>query len=302
MTDLQSKTQLGDLRHAVGRTARPLRPIGRRRSVSGFSLLVPLLVLVTLAFNLPLLSMAAWSIVDTTGKLTAEHYVAFATSSLYLPVIARTLRVALTVSVACALAGYPLAYWMTFLSRRGRTIALAIIVTSFWVSILVRTYAWIVVLGNAGLVNRLLLQFGLVDKPVQFLYGELGVSIGMVNVLLPFMLLPLYAAMLQIDPKLRQVAYTLGATPGQFFRRIFVPLTLPALSATFVLVFILSIGFYITPAILGGGKVPLIANMLDILINQFPRWNLASAISLVLLLLTLGLYALYQQLRTRSVG
>jgi putative spermidine/putrescine transport system permease protein len=96
------------------------------------------------------------------------------------------------------------------------------------------------------------------------------------------------------------MAYTLGASSGQFFRRIFFPLTLPALAATFVLVFILSLGFYITPAILGGGKVPLIANMLDILINQFPRWNLAAAISIVLLVLTLALYAVYQLLRRKT--
>ncbi len=301
MTNLHSKSDFGELRLAAAAERNAPRPGGKQRRPNGFTMVLPLFVFILLAFNLPLLLTAAWSVLDPVkGTLTGEHYATFATSQIYLAVIARTARVALTVSVVCALIGYPLAYWMTLLTRRGQLIALAIIVTSFWVSILVRTYAWIVVLGNAGLVNRLLQWSGVTDKPVQFLYGEIGVVIGMVNVLLPFMLLPLFAAMLQIDPRLRQIAYTLGASAGQFFWRIFFPLTLPALSATFVLIFILSLGFYITPAILGGGKVPLVANMLDILINQFPRWNLASAISVVLLILTLGLYALYQRLRSRK--
>ena len=281
----------------------PFAAIRRPRRVvaSGLVWVLPLLVFIGVGFNLPLLMTAAWSVLDqASGHFTPANYVDFATSKIYLTVVLRTGRVALTVSLVCALVGYPLAYWMTGLSRRGQMFALGIIVTSFWVSILVRTYAWIVVLGNAGIVNRTLQAVGLTDRPLPFLYNELGVSIGMVNVLLPFMLLPLYAAMLQIDPRLRPMAYTLGASSGQFFRRVFFPLTLPALAATFVLVFILSLGFYITPAILGGGKVPLIANMLDILINQFPRWNLAAAISIVLLVLTLALYAVYQLLRRKT--
>ncbi|WP_137391963.1 ABC transporter permease [Rhodoligotrophos defluvii] len=297
MTDLQTAAEAGTV--GIERD-RPAQRPRRRDKVFGFGFVVPLLAFITLAFNLPLLLTAAWSLVDpVSGSLTIAHYVEFATSSIYWTVIARTARVAFIVSVLCAVIGYPLAYWMTLLSRRGQVIALAIIVTSFWVSILVRTYAWIVVLGNAGLVNRALQYLGVIDRPIEFLYGELGVIIGMVNVLLPFMLLPLYAAMRQVDPRLRAVAYTLGASQGEFFRRVFFPLSLPALSASFVLVFILSLGFYITPAILGGGRVPLIANMLDILINRFPRWNLASAMSVVLLVLTLVLYGVYQRLRSR---
>lgn len=303
MSDLPMKPHAGEAPLGTQATPSAARRARQSRLPSGFALVVPLLVFICVAFNLPLLMTIAWSFIDPAKDgLTLHHYADFLSSSTYLSVIARTARVALTVSAVCALVGYPLSYWMTFLSRRGQRLALAIIVTSFWVSILVRTYAWIVVLGNAGLINRLLLQVGVIDKPIQFLYGELGVCIGMINVLLPFLLLPLYAAMVQIDPRLRQIAYTLGASSSQFFWRVFFPLTLPALSATFVLIFILSLGFYITPAILGGGKVPLIANMLDLLINQFPHWNLASAMAVVLLCLTLGLYGLYQRLRSRTAG
>lgn len=275
-----------------------IRSVGGARRTASFLLLVPLTLVIGLAFDLPLLMTALWSITDfKTGSLTPEYYQAFFGKPLYLTVVWRTVEIAFAVSCVCALIGYPLSYWMTTLSPRGQKISLVIIVMSFWVSILVRTYAWIVILGNAGLVNRSLQYLGLTDRPVQFLYGEVGVCIGMVNVLLPFLLLPLYAAMLQIDPRLRQIALTMGATSSQFFWRVFFPMTLPALAATFILVFILSLGFYITPAILGGGKVPMIANMLDMLINQFPHWSLAAAISCVMLALTLGLFAAYQSLR-----
>lgn len=275
-----------------------IRSIGGGRRTASFLLLVPLTLVIGLAFDLPLLMTALWSITDfKTGSLTPEYYQAFFGKPLYLAVVWRTVEIVFAVSCVCALIGYPLSYWMTTLSPRGQKISLVIIVMSFWVSILVRTYAWIVILGNAGLANRSLQYLGLTDRPVQFLYGEVGVCIGMVNVLLPFLLLPLYAAMLQIDPRLRQIALTMGATSTQFFWRVFFPMTLPALAATFILVFILSLGFYITPAILGGGKVPMIANMLDMLINQFPHWSLAAAISCVMLALTLGLFAAYQSLR-----
>jgi putative spermidine/putrescine transport system permease protein len=274
--------------------------IKRSRLAASLFLLLPLALIIGLAFNLPLLMTAIWSITDLkSGSLTPEYYQAFFGTRIYLTVVWRTLQITFAVSLLCALIGYPLSYWMTTLSPRGQKISIVIIIMSFWVSVLVRTYAWIVILGNAGLVNRGLQYLGITDHPVQFLYGQLGVCIGMINVLLPFLLLPLYAAMLQIDPRLRQIALTMGATSTQFFWRVFFPMTLPALSATFILVFILSLGFYITPAILGGGKVPMIANMLDMLINQFPHWSLAAAMSCVMLALTLGLFAVYQTLRGR---
>jgi putative spermidine/putrescine transport system permease protein len=201
------------------------------------------------------------------------------------------------VTVVTILLGYPLAYWATRLSDTARFVVLGLVVTTFWVSILVRTYAWIVVLGSAGLINRSLMGMGLIEKPVQFLYNEVGISIGMVNVLLPFLVLPLYAAMVRVDPRLMQVAQTMGAKPSRVFWQVFFPLTIGALVTSAILVFILALGFYITPAILGGGKVPLVANMMDLLINRVANWNMAAVVSVVLLAMTLSLYALYQRLR-----
>jgi ABC-type spermidine/putrescine transport system permease subunit I len=215
-------------------------------------------------------------------------------------IIWRTLGVALEVTIITVLLGYPLAYWTTRLRPRLRMLVLTLVVVTFWVSILVRTYAWIVILGNAGLVNRALQGMGLTAKPIEFLYNETGILIGMANVLLPFLVLPLYAAMIRVDRRQLQVAETLGASRLRIFWQVFFPLTLPTLAASAILVFILSLGFYITPAVLGGGKVPLIANMMDLLINRFARWEIAAVVSVVLMAMTLSLYAVYQWLRERA--
>ncbi|UUZ77021.1 ABC transporter permease [Polaromonas sp. P1(28)-13] len=258
-------------------------------------LVAPLLLAMVVGFNLPLAAMLAQSVVSTAG-FTLQHLREVFEASAYLKVLGTTFRIALITSVVCVLLGYPLAYWLRRLSPRWQAVALALVVIPFWISILVRTYAWIVVLGNAGIVNRSLLALGLIDTPISFLYNELGVVIGTVNVLLPFLVLPLFAAMLKIDEQLLRAAETLGASPWTVFWRIFFPLSVPALAAGSVLVFILTLGFFITPAVLGGGRVPMIATMLDLFVNQMPNWELASAISAVLLVVTLALFALYLRL------
>jgi ABC-type spermidine/putrescine transport system permease subunit I len=186
------------------------------------------------------------------------------------------------------------------LNGRWRLLVLGTVVLTFWVSILVRTYSWIVILGNDGIVNRILVATGLRQEPASFLYNQVGVIIGTTNVLLPFLILPLFAAMVRLDNRLLQAAASLGASRLTIFWKIFFPLTLPAFAAGAVLVFILTLGFFITPAILGGGRVPMIANMMDLLINRLPRWELAAAISTVLLIITLMFFAVYQWLNARA--
>ena len=285
--------------HSIGR--------GRERSSGGWPRLVnlpfvaPMAILVLLFFDLPLLLAFGWSIRDhKTHEFTLENYEEFFTSRIYIQIIWRTFFIAAIVTFSCAVLAYPLAYWMSRLSPRHQLIAICCVVVPFWVSILVRTYAWIVVLGNGGIVNRWLQGLGLTDRPVSFLYNEFGVTLGMVNVLLPFLILPLYAAMLKFDKRLAQVAATLGAKDRAIFWRVFFPVTFPALAAGMVLVFILSLGFFITPAILGGGKVPMIANAMDMLINRFSRWEMAAVVSAMLLAFTLTFYAFYQWLRART--
>lgn len=260
-------------------------------------MLVPGLLIIFVVFNYPLFGTALWAVHDPGGGWTLEHIRNFIDTSSYRRIIWRTVLISLQVTGLCILLGYPLAYWATRLSPRGRLVVLGLVVTTFWVSILVRTYAWIVILGSAGLVNRSLIGIGLIERPIQFLYNETGILIGMVNVLLPFFVLPVYAAMARIDPRLGLAAATMGASPTRIFWQVFMPLTVPAVATSAILVFILSLGFYITPAVLGGGRVPMIANMMDMMINRFANWEMAAVVSCVLLGMTVILYGIYQRLR-----
>ena len=265
------------------------------------SFVVPLLLFVVIVFDIPLIVTSLWSFTDEqTGAATLANYGEFLSSDIYARIIWRTMLIALMVTVLCALLGYPLAYWTTRLSPVWQVVALGTVILTFWVSILVRTYAWIVILGNGGVVNRWLQSAGLTRAPVEFLYNEYGVMVGMMNVLLPFFVLPLYASMRRIDRRLLDMAESLGASRLESFWRVFFPLSLPGLGASMVLAFILSLGFFITPAILGGGRVPMVANMMDLLINQFARWPMAAVVSVALLLVTLLFYGIYQWLRERS--
>jgi putative spermidine/putrescine transport system permease protein len=276
-----------------------LAPAARMRpGPAGAAYVAPLFLFMLLAFNVPIILMLSWSIAAPPDVLA--HYAQIFERAVYLKVLGNTFRIALIATAVCVVLGYPLAYWMRSLSPGRQLIALALVVLPFWVSILVRTYAWIVILGNDGVVNRALQGLGLVRAPVSFLYNQFGVILGTVNILLPFLVLPLFAAMLKIDERLLQAAASLGASERTVFWRVFFPLTVPSLAAGAILVLILTLGFFITPAILGGGRVPMIANMLDLLINRLPRWELAAAISTVLLILTLACYAAYRWVGGRA--
>ena len=274
--------------------------MNKANRLEGFGFIAPLLVLMVVAFNAPIVYMLGLAFWEKGRGFTLEHYEGLLEAPVYLRVLGNTMRIALIATLANIIIGYPLAHWMRGLGARGRMIAVALVVLPFWVSILVRTYAWIVVLGNGGIVNRALQWSGLTDSPVSFLYNELGVTIGMANVLLPFLVLPLFAAMLRIDDRLLPAAASTGAPPRTIFWKVYFPLTLPALAAGALLVFILCLGFYVTPAILGGGRVPMISNLLDTLINQIPRWEQASAISTILLIVTLAIFAAYRRLDRKA--
>jgi putative spermidine/putrescine transport system permease protein len=269
-----------------------------RQIPAGAAYVAPLFLFMLLVFNLPIALMLSWSVAAPPDMLA--HYGQIFERAVYLKVLGNTFRIALIATVVCVALGYPLAYWMRGLSPGRQMIAIALVVLPFWVSILVRSYAWIVILGNDGLINRMLEGLGLIGTPMSFLYNEFGVILGTANVLLPFLVLPLFASMLRLDERLLQAAASLGASSWTVFWRVFFPLTLPSLAAGAILVFILSLGFFITPAILGGGRVPMIANMLDLLINRLPRWELAAAISTILMIMTLACYAAYRRVGARA--
>lgn len=272
---------------------------GRSVSSRSGSYVLPLLILMVVAFDLPILWMLSRSIFAPDPTL--EPWVELVTRSFHRKILANTFEIAGITVLACAALGYPLAYWISRLSLRPvlRTIVVGMVVLPFWVSILVRTYAWIVVLGRHGLVNRALMEVGLVDTPIAFLYNRAGIIVGTTNVLLPFLVLPLLATMMRIDERLLHAAATLGASSRAIFWRVFFPLTLPAFAAGLVLVFILSLGFYVTPAVLGGNKVPMIASLIDEYMNVVPKWELGAALTAVLLITTLALFTLYKLLLAR---
>lgn len=283
----------------TGRARRPPDscPSGRarvRRPPRGLLFTAPLAAVLLVTFGLPLAGIALRS-VGSLDDPSLEYYRQLVESPAYLRVLGNTFVIALTVTVVTSVLGYPLALWISQLSPRARLIAVTLVVLPFWTSILVRTYSWIIILGQRGVVNETLLDLGLVGSPLQLIYNELGVTIGMVHVLLPFLVLPLTASMLSFDERLLRAGSSLGAPPRTVFARIYFPLTVPALAAGGILVFILSLGFFITPALLGGGQVPMIATVLDTFINRLPRWELAAALSMVLLAASLVCYAVYRR-------
>jgi len=264
-----------------------------KKKIKGISYILPPLIIVVISFNIPLFLMLIRSLFSP--DFTFEQYVYLVDHPIYLQILANTFKTAIIVSLLCCLLAYPLAHWITLLAGQVKLFVLGIIAMSFLVSILIRTYAWIVILGNNGIVNRTLLEMGLIGSPLQLIYNDLGVTLGTINVLLPFAIFPLYAAMLKIDKRLIKAAYSLGSKPITVFTKIYLPLTLPTLLSSAILVFIMTLGFFITPAILGGGKVQMVATILDTLINRLANWNLASAISTILLMVTIALYIVYRK-------
>lgn len=254
---------------------------------------MPLLIFLFITFVFPMLGVLARSVEGS--DLTVEHYQTVAESSTYRGILGDTFRIAAVTMVVTAIIGYPLAYWIVNLTPKWRIIAVILVVLPFWTSILVRTYAWIVILGFRGVINEALIRVGILSEPIQLVFNEFGVILGTVHVLMPFMVLPLLAAMMAVDSRLTRAGSSLGGRPLTVFWRIFFPLTLPAFAAGAILVFIMTLAFFVTPAVLGGGRVPMISTVLETLINRSPRWELAAALSMVLLVASLLFYGVYQR-------
>ncbi|HET7095120.1 MAG TPA: ABC transporter permease [Thermomicrobiales bacterium] len=213
----------------------------------------------------------------------------------YVRVIWITIQIALGVTITTLLLGYPVAYALASLPASRANVLMIFILVPFWTSILVRTYAWMALLGRDGLINEVLMGLRLVDHPASLLNTRLAVYIGMVHILLPFMILPLYAVMRGIDRNLMRAAENLGARPWQVFRRVFLPLSLPGVAAGCLLVFILSLGFYITPSLLGGQRDIMISMLIQQQVTQL-RWGFASALGLALLVISLIFYLAFVRL------
>jgi ABC-type spermidine/putrescine transport system permease subunit I len=230
------------------------------------------------------------SFVDKSG-LTFAHYLRLLHPS-YLITLRTTFELSILVTAICALLGYPLAYLLSQVGRRTGAAMLLLILFPVWTSLLVRCYAWLVLLQRRGLVNTWLTDAGVIETPLALVHNFTGTAIGMVHIMLPFMVLPLYATMRSIDRDYLKAAANLGASPAIAFRTVFLPLSVPGLAAGIVIVFVLCLGFYVTPALLGGGRVMMWSMQIERNVAYHSDWGAASALGVVLLVLTIGMLAL----------
>jgi putative spermidine/putrescine transport system permease protein len=228
---------------------------------------------------------------DIQGNITQVD----ADTAAFAKILVRTFQISAVVTLCCLLLGYPLAYWLSTLPARKANILMILVLVPFWTSILVRVAAWIVLLQSNGLVNRSLMGLGLTDEPIPLLFNRLGVVIAMVHILLPFMILPLYSVMKSVPPTYLRAAVSLGSSPLAAFFRVYVPQTYPGVGAGGLLVFILSIGYYVTPALLGGADDQMLSYYIAQYTNVNVNWGMACALGGVLLTATLVLYALYRR-------
>jgi putative spermidine/putrescine transport system permease protein len=283
---------------AGGRSRRSLRDLAGNR----WSLLVlPGVVFLAVFFLAPLVMMSLRSVTDPQDA-GLSNYARFFADEAYLRVLINTFWIALVSTVTCLVVGYPFAYLMTVVPGRVAGLLLIAVLLPFWSSLLVRTFAWQVILRDTGIINRFLLDLGLISSPLTLIRTTLGVILGMSHILLPFMVLPIYAVMRRIDPEYGRAAANLGAPPMSAFLRVFVPLSLPGVVAGCLLVFVLALGFYITPALLGGLHDQMISQLIVQQIQQRLDWGFGTAMSVVLMVITLViLFVASRLIRLRDV-
>jgi len=217
-------------------------------------------------------------------------------AQVYIPLYLKTLRDAFIITVCCLLLAYPLAYVIARASPRNANLLLVLVLLPFWTSVLVRTTAWIALLQTNGVLNSVLSWSGLIRQPLEILFTETATIITMTHILLPFMILPLYATMKGIDPSFMRAALSLGSRPFPAFLRVYLPMTLPGLSAGAMIVFIISVGFFIIPALVGGTEGQMISNLIAFHMQQSGNWELAAALGALLLFVILVLYWVYDRL------
>jgi putative spermidine/putrescine transport system permease protein/spermidine/putrescine transport system permease protein len=254
-----------------------------------FGLTTPYLFMVFFLIIIPIGWLFYMSFIGRDGTLSMENYARMLKSKAYVRIFLTTFKISFFTTLICAVLGYPLAYFMSQLSNRWANICMIGVLIPFWTSLLVRTYAWLVLLQKKGVVNTLAVDIGLISEPIKFVHNTSGTLIGMVHIMLPFLILPLFANMKAIDKDCLKAASSLGATPTRAFWTVFFPLSIPGLLAGLLIVFVLCLGFYVTPAVLGGGKVIMAAMKISSNIELYFSWGAASALGVVLLTVTMAI-------------
>ena len=252
-----------------------------------FGLASPAILLILVILVIPVGWLFYVSFIGADGNFSLENYERMLARKSYARIFRTTFEVSFLTTGLCILIGYPLAYFISGLPNRGANLCLITVLLPFWTSLLVRTYAWLVLLQKRGLVNDWAISLGLWNEPIKIVHNMTGNLIGMVHIMLPFLILPVYGAMRAINQDYMKAAANLGAGPKRAFWTVFFPLTLPGLFAGSLMVFILCLGFFVTPAVLGGGKVIMVSMKIVSNIELFVNWGAASALGVVLLVLTM---------------
>jgi len=264
-----------------------LRADERLERLKLFGLGAPAISLILVILVIPVGWLFYVSFIGADGRFSLENYGRMIERKSYARIFRTTFEVSFLTTGLCILIGYPLAYFLSQLPNRVANLCLITVLLPFWTSLLVRTYAWLVLLQKRGLVNDWAISLGLWDEPLKIVHNMTGTLIGMVHIMLPFLILPVYGAMRAIDRDYMKAASNLGASPRRAFWTVFFPLTTPGLFAGSLMVFILCLGFFVTPAVLGGGKVIMVSMKIVSNIELFVNWGAASALGVVLLVLTM---------------
>jgi putative spermidine/putrescine transport system permease protein len=248
------------------------------------------MLLLLIFFLLPVLSLLLRSVLEPTPGL--HNYEQLLGSTTYLRVFGNTFLVATVVTLVTLLVGFPMAWLLAIAPRRLSSALFAILLLSMWTNLLARTFAWMVLLQGTGPINRALMAIGVIHEPLSLVNNLVGVTIGMTYIMLPFLVMPLHATLRGIDPSTLRAAAVCGASRWQAFWRILVPLAMPGVASGALMVFVMALGYFVTPALLGGPSYMMLAELIAQLVQQVLNWGLAGAAAFVLLSVTLALYAL----------
>ena len=265
-----------------------LRADERMERLKLFGLSLPAVLLILVILLIPVGWLFYVSFIGADGQFSMENYERMIKRKSYGRIFRTTFEISLLTTGLCILIGYPLAYFMSQLPNKIANLCLITVLLPFWTSLLVRTYAWLVLLQKRGLVNDWGISLGLWEEPLKMVHNMSGTLIGMVHIMLPFLILPVYGAMKSMDRDFLKAASNLGASPVKAFWTVFFPLSAPGLFAGSLIVFVLCLGYYVTPAVLGGGKIIMVSMKIASNIELFVNWGAASAMGVVLLLLTVA--------------
>ena len=272
-----------------GLNAAGIRADARRERASLAALTAPAFLILGALLFIPV-GWLFWLSVRGDNGYTLENYTRMVVEPAYASVFLTTFELSLLVTALAVLFGYPLSYMIALLPSRAASVCLTLVLVPFWTALLVRTYAWLVLLQRHGVVNSLLMNWGIIDQPLALVYNFTGTVIGMLHIMIPFLVLPLYANMRAIDRDYVRAAASLGASPTSAFWRVYLPLSMPGLAAGTVMVFVICLGFYVTPQFLGGGRVTTISMKIQTNVATYFDWGAASSLGVVLLVITVAVF------------